>query len=202
MKKSIPSNHIEWKRANKFFENYQNKHDVSQLLRLYTLETPFYDALQQNSDSFAFKLYSHLLSLGDRAFQGGKTYRSFEMTFDCIYDYEWANKNKGRIIEVKTLLSTSASQTIVDTYTKHANKSTVMCIFNFPQICYTAIDLNVNKSLSTYAFEKEVLILPGTLFEVIDIAKDRSTGRYVLRLENISVSQEIFKKALIDIQNL
>jgi len=51
------------------------------------LETPFYNALQQNVDSFAIELYSYLSPLQERAFKGGQTHRGLTMSNESIKAY-------------------------------------------------------------------------------------------------------------------
>lgn len=175
---------------------------MDQLIRLYTLETPLYDALQHNVDSFAIELYSHLSSLKDRAFRSGITYRGLTMTNDNIKAYRWAANDKNRIIEIKTMVSTSLLKDIAirfaqkKTFVDVINIHRVLCVLEFPNVCYTAIDLNVITPLSAYPHEKEILLLPGTLFEVREVSVDNENGWYTIRLENIPVSQKILQKTL------
>jgi hypothetical protein len=49
--------------AKTFFEKFRTEQNVGELIRLFTLETPFYDALQRNVDSYAIELYMWQVSL-------------------------------------------------------------------------------------------------------------------------------------------
>jgi hypothetical protein len=204
LKKTVPPDHAEYKRTKTLFENFRTNQSADQLVRLYTLETPLYDALQHNVDSFAIELYSHLSSLEERAFKGGKTYRGLTMTNNSISAYRWAANNPGRMIEIKTMTSTSLLKEIAIDFARKKtsvdgiNTHRVLCILEFPNVCYTAIDLNVITPLSAFPHEKEILLLPGTLFEVREVSKDNDSGWYMIRLENIPVPHKILKKALTE----
>jgi len=145
--------------------------------------------------------------LEERAFKGGETYRGLKMANDSINAYRWAAKNKGRMIEIKTMTSTSLLKEIAIDFARKQtsvdgiNTHRVLCILEFPNVCYTAIDLNVITPLSAFAYEKEILLLPGTLFEVREVSKDNDTGWYMIRLENIPVPRNILKKALKEFRN-
>jgi hypothetical protein len=201
----VPADHPDYDVSKTLFEKFRKQQNVDALVRLYTLETPLYDALQHNVDSFAIELYSHLSSLQERAFKGGKTHRGLTMNNDSINAYRWAAKNPGRMIEIKTMTSTSlfkeeaikfAMKKPVDGINTHR----VLCVLDFPQVCYTAIDLNVGQCLSAYPHEKEVLLLPGTLFEVRKVTKDDKKGWFEIQLDNIPVPHKVLLKALNDLE--
>jgi hypothetical protein len=202
LKKTVPAEDPEYKRANRFFERFRTKQNIDQLVRLYTLQTSFYDALQRDVDSFSIELYSHLSSLEARAFKGGQTYRGLIMTSENINDYRWAANDKGRMIEIKTMTSTSLLKMVAIDFVRKkrsvdvSRAHRVLCSFTFPKICYTAIDLTIMKPLSVYPQEKEVLLLPGTLFEVREVSKDPDSGWFMIQLENIPVPCQVLKKAL------
>jgi hypothetical protein len=202
----VPANHPDYIAAKSLFEKFRDQENVGELIRLYTLETPLYKALQRNVDSFAIELYSHLSLLEERAFKGGKTYRGLTMTDESVNCYRWAAKNKGRMIEIKTMTSTSLEEKVAIKFVKDnlvsgSEEHGVVCILEFPDVCYTAIDLNMGESLSRFPQEKEILLLPGTLFEVREVTKDDKTGWYNIRLENVPVPHKILMKALAEFQN-
>lgn len=129
------------------------------------------------------------------------------MTNESIDAYRWAANDKGRIIEIKTMTSTSLlkkvavefalKKTSVDGIRTHR----VLCCLTFPKICYTAIDLNIIAPLSAYPHEKEILLLPGTLFEVREVSKDPDSGWFMIQLENIPVPYQVLKKALKELHD-
>jgi hypothetical protein len=145
--------------------------------------------------------------LEERAFKGGETYRGLTMNNGSINAYRWAAKNKGRMIEIKTMTSTSLLKEVAIDFARKKtsvdgiNTHRVLCLLEFPNVCYTAIDLNVITPLSVFPHEKEILLLPGTLFEVREVSKDNDTGWYMIRLENIPVPRNILQKALKEFRN-
>ncbi|CAF3996519.1 unnamed protein product, partial [Adineta steineri] len=97
LKKTVPtsvSGEPDYDAAREHFDRFRKQQNVNDLVRLYTFETPFYDALQRNVDSYAIELYSRLASLQERAFTGGITYRGLSMTDEGINAYRWAAKNQ------------------------------------------------------------------------------------------------------------
>ena len=75
----------------------------------------------------------------------------------------------------------------------------VICIYRFPVECQTALKLyeipekNLS-SISSFPDENDVLLLPGTLFEVEDI--DQTEHVYKIHLINIQVPFEHIQSAL------
>ena len=204
LKKTLKNQDKDYALAKPLFDNFRTQGNVDDLVRLYTLETSLYDGLQKDVDSFAIELYSHLSSLEQCAFKGGETYRGLSMTDDDVKSYQWAATNKDRLIEIKTMTSTSLLKDVAVDFAKEktdANKYCVLFILDFPDICYTAIDLNVGKPLSKYPHEKEVLLLPGTLFEVHKVTKDGKSSWYMIQLKNIKVPQKVLMKALNEFQD-
>ncbi|UJR17152.1 hypothetical protein I4U23_004048 [Adineta vaga] len=189
------------------FNEYRTKQCIDHLLLLYTLETDLYRALQSNVDSFAIEVYLHLSSLKQRAFKGGPTYRGMTMEKNVLQNYQWAAKNKGRLIEIKTMTSTSAVKSVAIDRAREAleydaehgfHKDVFLMKFSFPDTCYTAIDLSIAKPLSQYPQEKEVLLLPGTLFEVHGVTRDEDTGYHLIQLENVPISQKFYPEHLMN----
>ncbi|CAF1468100.1 unnamed protein product [Rotaria sordida] len=194
--------------ARSSFEKFLTEQDVDELIRVYTLETAFYGALQTKGDLFAIELYSRLSSLQDRAFKGGKTYRGLGTTDDSLQVYRWAAKDKSRMIEIRTMTSTSLLDSVAIRFAKDsiANDKTkkklpILYIIEFPEVCYTAIDLNMDKPITKYPHEQEILLLPGTLFEVHDVQDGPMNGWYTIELTNVPVPHKILKKALNEFQN-
>ena len=102
------------------------------------------------------------------------------------------------------MASTSLRKEIAIDFAKKkagTNHRCVLLILEFPEICYTAIDLSMGERLSKYPHEKEVLLLPGTLFEVREVTKVDKNGWCQIRLENITVPRKILFEALHELQN-
>lgn len=116
--------------------------------------------------------------------------------------YRWAANDKCRMIEIKTMTSTSILKKVAIDFAQkkelvdgiHTHRA--LCCLTFPKICYTAIDLTIMTPLSVYPGEKEILLLPGTLFLVRDVSKDPDSGWFKIELENIPVPYQVLKKAV------
>ncbi len=204
-KKSVSADDDYYDDAKTFFEKFRTEQNVGELIRLFTLETPFYDALQRNVDSYAIELYTYLTSLQGRAFKGGVTYRGLTMADDSIKAYQWAAKDKGRMIEIKTMTPTSIQRRVAIKFAKQnaakdKKKHCVLCVLEFPDICYTAIDLNIGEPITVYPDEEEVLLLPGTLFEVHAVTNGPEDGWYTIQLKNVPVPHRILMKALDELK--
>ncbi|CAF1085632.1 unnamed protein product [Adineta ricciae] len=205
LKQSIPYNHRDYRKASYLFDEFCSRNNIEYLIRLYTLETDFYGALHSNVEIFTIEIYSQLQTLNQRFFQG-QSYRGLSMANKDISEYEWAAKNPGTLIEIKTLTSTSVDPQIAYEFarnkkTNNSDRHRVICQFQFGQQCCTAVDLRRNDAkkllcLSAYENESEVLVLPGTLFEVHDVRRDSETGRYTISLQNIHVPLRTILDAL------
>ncbi len=206
MKKSLSPKDKDYCHAEVLFDTIRTEKNVNELILLYTLETSFYKALQENVDSFAIELYSCLSSLQERAFKSGITYRGLTMNEDAIKDYRWAAKDKGRMIEIKTMTSTSQLDRVAIRFATDAkakeggNKHCVLYVFKFSDICYTAIDLNKGGTITKYEEEEEVLLLPGTLFEVQAVTNGPQDDWYTIQLKNIPVPYKILMKSLNELK--
>ncbi|CAF1318123.1 unnamed protein product, partial [Didymodactylos carnosus] len=201
LKKSVPVEHRDWSKANDLIWKFQHENNIEHLIRLYTLQTPFCGALQRNVESFATEIYRHLSKLDNRAYKG-RTHRGLIMSYTDLHDYYWAVQNKSsRLIEIKTMSSTSIDRNVAECFTTNRaehDSCGVMCIFDFPTKCITAINLCQKPCLSAFEDENEVLVLPGILFEVKGIQKhdDGDNGRSTIILSNISVSKKIIMTAV------
>ncbi|CAF3097524.1 unnamed protein product [Rotaria socialis] len=178
LKDSVPSSDPNFEEARSLFDEYSSLDQIESLIRLYTLETKFYGALRSNVEVFAVEMYSKLQTFKDRSFKG-QSYSGLTMATKDIDEYKWAIHNPGTLIEIKTLTSTSVDP-------KKAYH------FARSNPCSTAIDLrrDTNRNLpcwSAYEDEAEVLVLPGTLFEVCDVQREADTDRYTIILRNIHV---------------
>jgi hypothetical protein len=162
------------------------------LLKLYTLETPFYRALADNDCDDAFNTFQMIVlmqsnKLEARFFQG-VSYRGVKMTDNDLRAYRWALKSGG-VIETQTFCSTSLDRKVAERFAgvSTPDKQSVLLIFNFPEKCDTAINLGkMSPSLpciSEYENETEVLLTSKTLFTVKQI--ETSPDYLLVYLENI-----------------
>ncbi|CAF1409604.1 unnamed protein product [Adineta ricciae] len=176
---------------------YKKQKSVASLFTLYTMETPFYGALQNDCEKFTALLYMHLPALKDRAYQG-IAYRGAQMTRDDIRAYQWTLAQRGRVLETRTIQSMSKSKDIALRFARNTRKSkpfSVLLIFNFPEVCRTAIDL---AKISEFQGEEEVTLLPFTLFTVSNITVDTNDDvPYRITLQNIPVEKKSVVGALL-----
>jgi len=178
---------------NKFLNN-PDYGDIEHLIRLYTLETKFYHALNQNPMPLALPLYIKLQTLKDRYFQG-QSYRGAKMDDDDIAAYQWAVNNRGSILQTRHFCSTSLQRSVAEEFasvvkkkSNNSRRNSVLFVFNFPEKCDQTINLSRISDelpcLSEFEDEAEVLILPWTLFQVDSVEKQSSLS-YIIYLSNI-----------------
>ena len=188
--------------VNELFQKFKNTDNIDYLLRAYTLDSPFYCALQNREDSFTILIYKNISVLKDRAYQG-TSYRGLSMTEKDIEAYRWAERRKNSIIEIRTISSTSIDPEIANVFCQRdllsSQSRSVICIYHFPIECQTALKLYEipEKRLSPISFfseEHEVLLLPGTLFEVEGV--DQTDDTYKIKLVNIQVPLDDIQSAL------
>jgi len=204
LKHNVQSEHRDYKNALFLFDEYCSRNQTEYLIRLYTLETNFYRALHSNVQVFAVEIYSQLPTLKDRFFKG-QSYRGLSMTNKDIDEYKWAAQNQGTLIEIKTLTSTSVDPEVAYEFargqkTNNTSRHRVICEFQFNHHCSTAIDLRRNDAkqllcLSAYENEAEVLVLPGTLFEVQAVRQATDTDRYTIVVRNVHVPLNVILEA-------
>ncbi|CAF1478750.1 unnamed protein product [Adineta steineri] len=168
---------------------------IGNLITVYTMETEIYGSLQNEADSLSTLIYFHLSELQDRAFQG-ESYRGAKMTEDDIKAYKWAIKREGYVLETRTFQSSSILISVAQGFVQgkkndndqHDSRLSVLLTLVFPQKCPTAITLTEPETLpflSEFAHEKEVLILPFTLFSVKEIKIDSQNGQHHITLINV-----------------
>ncbi|UJR19457.1 hypothetical protein I4U23_022588 [Adineta vaga] len=187
----VKDGHREFEHCKALVADTFKEHKPEHLLRLYTLETPFYDALSNHSDIMSMPLALSLDKLKPRYFQG-ISYRGLKMTEENLRTYQWALKSNGAI-RTRTFCSTTLKQSVAERYAAKSRSSdgkrSVLMILTFPEKCDTAINLGKLSSklpcLSAYENEAEILVTPFTLFVVTQI---ESNANYMtVHLENIPV---------------
>jgi hypothetical protein len=192
LNKSIGQNDPMYPEATNLFEEFLSKADVDPLLKLYTLQTGFYGALQKEADALTAIIYLNLTELQNRAFQG-QAYRGAAMTDNDLDAYRWALKKKESyheyLLQTRTLQSMSLKRNVALGFAKtnpNDPRYSVLFVFDFPELCPTAINLNKISEqlpcLSAYGQEAEVLLLPFTLFKVKDIKADPERHEYRILL--------------------
>ena len=188
----VTPRHQYYKKACLLVSQYRNTGDISHLLRLYSLETPFYSALNEmDHPCLMTPVFCKLDRLQNRAFQG-VSYRGLTMTKEDLEPYQLLYKQQKGVLVFQQFCSSSIEEQVVHgfTHTTSDDKISVMMVFSFPEKCDTAIQLfqvsNKVPSISDFPQEREVLILPFTLFRQTDIQYDRAKKLYRIYLENFT----------------
>lgn len=187
----IPITHIQYQRAQKLYQEYLDKKSVEPLLTLYSLDTPFYIALQSNADAYTVILYLYLQKLSHRAFRGS-TYRGMIVSSADLTAYQWAHEHAA-IVETRVLQSTSRDRAVADMFAdlpyNDGDQISVIIRYKFIQSCPTAIHLD---NISHFGpDEAEVLLLPFTLFKVVSIKEYNinTIQRYEITMQNVPAIQ-------------
>ncbi|CAF4851372.1 unnamed protein product [Rotaria sp. Silwood1] len=166
---NIPINHRDYQNAQNLYKQFIDKNSIESLLTIYTLQTPFYNALQMNADAYAVLVYLHLQEIRTRAFHG-ITYRGMNISHADFEAYKWAYA-RAAVLQTRIFQSTSKSPEVAYALGDHPvvndRISIIMC-FDFAEPCPSAIDLC---GISYFKDEDEVLLLPFTLFRVISISE-------------------------------
>ncbi|CAF1437744.1 unnamed protein product [Adineta steineri] len=202
---NVPRTHKEYVEVNNLYQIFAKKRNIDHLLKLYTLETDIYSALQTQPDSFTILVYLHLTELKERAYQG-HTYRGAKMNEPDIAAYRWALSNQNYILETRSIQSMSKDESVAQEFAELQpgdKRYSVIFVYDFPERCKTAIDLtkisNDLPLLSHYEKEQEVTLLPFTLFTVCNIQTASTTGQYHITLRNVPVPKQ---SALMAFKNL
>ncbi|CAF1355738.1 unnamed protein product [Didymodactylos carnosus] len=184
--------HPEFEKCISLLEKGLKEKRPEPLLRLYTLETPFYKALATYSSiPLTLPLYGLLDKLKPRHFHG-TSYRGLKMTSEDLRPYRWALKKKGTV-STQTFCSTSLDRSVAERFagTSTDEKQSVLMIFTFPTKCDTAINLGKLSEklpcISEYEDEAEVLVLASTLFIVNQM--DTEARPMTVHLENVEVKR-------------
>ncbi|CAF1166108.1 unnamed protein product [Adineta ricciae] len=171
---------------------------IKSFLRIYTLSRPTMSTIIQNkSSSYASLIYMNLhnIECRQRAYNG-ISYRGEFISARDLITYRGA-KGKEILVEIKNFYSTSKSQNIALMYGANPDendyKFPALYIFDFTEkSCSTAIDLVKEPVISEIPDEEEVLLLPYTMFRVVDVRKagyidDSGCNRWIIELKNITV---------------
>ncbi|CAF2634730.1 unnamed protein product [Rotaria sp. Silwood2] len=206
--KFVTPSHHEYKKCCFLLSKYEQTGTLEYLLKLYTLETPFYRQLKDNN---IFPLLSAVLAdapqLKTRHYKG-LVYRGVLMTKQDVNNYRWALRTNESLILTTTFSSTSLNRDVAESFTSAeapSDKIKVLMVCDFPTICEKGINLNAIADhqlscISEYENEAEVLILPWTSFRVKTIEVDEQFT--TILLENVCVeSYSLYNatKSVLDI---
>ncbi|CAF2689945.1 unnamed protein product [Rotaria sp. Silwood2] len=189
----------EYQKACELVSKYVRTKKVEHLLRLHSLETPFYKVRGKDGVDHCFRLllFYKLDTLYKRAYQG-RSFRGLTMTHSDLRTYQWALKHKGSIVITDNFCSTSVDKNAARGSVDTSSPDTihVLMVFTFPEKCDTAIQLfrlsDTLPSISDFDDEREVLILPMTSFRIINIDTGKTSGQHTIYLENVPTEGGLF----------
>jgi hypothetical protein len=190
----------------RFIQEASRRNSIEPLITLYSSEEAgLYRPLNQQlagspsevqntthlCDRFVMEFYLKREQLKQRAFTG-ITFRGATLTCDDIAVYRSAvHNNSTAVLAFKAFTSTStdpfvalgfAMQNPIDERQKH-----VVFVFEIDKVSSTIFSI---EDISIYGHEREVLILPGTLFVVTEVQEDTELNvtQIVLRHRQVSFS--------------
>ncbi|CAF0786529.1 unnamed protein product [Adineta ricciae] len=184
--------------AYKCIEGYQKTRNVENLLRLYTLHTTICAYFSQDStktNDLCAPILFHLSSIGERAYEG-LSFRGLTMKENEFKKYKRALYTERSFIRTNTFCSTSVDPSVAEMFIDPRKTSGIINViikFEFVKKCSTAIALFSSSSkikcVSQYEDEKEVLILPGTIFSVINIQEDDQVQYTTIHLKKFDATE-------------
>ncbi|CAF3992712.1 unnamed protein product [Rotaria sp. Silwood1] len=191
----VTRNHPQYYKACELVNKFARTKRIEPLLRLYTLETPLYHQLHYESDAWLLPLICPFANLKSRFFQG-TSYRGLSVKSQELKDYRSACGKTSCIIRTNTFCSTSTDRHVAESFLNVDSESDLihtLMIFEFPFQCDTAIQLYAISDkypcLSDFEDEKEVLLLPQTLFHVKRIDNDDTQHYATIWLEYVPPEQ-------------
>ncbi|CAF1640851.1 unnamed protein product [Rotaria magnacalcarata] len=195
---SIRTDHQQYLHACELIYQYRETKRIEPLLRLYTLDTNFYTVMSREKEktkSLLTALQYHLSTISSRAFEG-YCYRGLTMEPQDLEPYRWSLENEKCHLATCTFWSTSIDQEVARAFASDGqqleqNLNRVIIVFHFTYPCSTAIALFQQPCLSYFEDEREVLILPGTVFRVTRINKDDEASLFEVYVEQLDVREEL-----------
>ncbi|CAF1552201.1 unnamed protein product, partial [Rotaria sordida] len=177
----IGSTNKQYHKAKILIKQYYETGRPDSLIRLYTLETPFYlhiNEKKETSECLASAIYYSLRFLHPRAFTG-LCYRGLSMTMEELEDYQWATRKTRRYLVTNTFCSATRDINLAQNFAEiraFGQRKPVLIVFDFYSRCWTAIQLEKLSdklpSISEMESEQEVLILPRSTFHVEKVESD------------------------------
>ncbi|CAF3373366.1 unnamed protein product [Rotaria socialis] len=176
------------------------------LITAYVAESPFFRYINKNRDEVYFmELLIGLVQLQHRSFRG-TAFRGISLNRADLDLYLWACHHPNSFIETYNINSASEICEIAKQFAKHyghMEPDTIMALFiiHFSETCETAISVT---DISLCPQEKEVLIMPGTFFQVISVEKSPSdsclSDMTIIKLQNIPVSRSVLLKTIYELR--
>ncbi|CAF3196831.1 unnamed protein product [Rotaria sp. Silwood2] len=171
--------HSQYFHACELLQAFIRTREIEYLLKLYTLDKLFSQNLGNNlhyTECFYAPIHFSLLTVKNRSYRG-RSYRGLTMTRKDLDEYKYAFNHKESYVKTNTFCSTSVDRLVAEVFADSGNvedeKVKVLMIFDFEQPCSTAITLFARQpnfqSISEWEEEREVLVLPGTIFSVTNV---------------------------------
>jgi hypothetical protein len=136
--------HREYKTVRYILNQFEETKNSEHLIRLYTLETPFYTYVAKHGDAFYMELLIGLTIFQERFFVGCAC-RGVQLNTVDLNSYLWAWQHLSSFIETCTIFSTSANRKIAERFgaqnSNAKDKNATIFKFDFTERCETAIDL-------------------------------------------------------------
>jgi hypothetical protein len=165
---------------------------------MYTSESPFFRYINETQDEAYFmELLISLTAFTKRSFCG-YAYRGIGIDRVDLDFYLWAWHHPASFIEMRLINSASVSREVAEAFVIGIpNNGSIKTIFilHFTEQCKTAID---TRDISDYPQEEEVLVIPGTFFEVTSIKQ--SSDLTIIELKNIPVSHNAIVKTINELK--
>ncbi|CAF2093377.1 unnamed protein product [Rotaria magnacalcarata] len=196
----VTPGHSSYRCCCELLQQYVEQGKIEYLLKLYTMETPFYHQLLISSSPMGFPFFMHLSELKQRFYEG-YSYRGAGLTMSELETYRWALKKENSILSSLPFSSTSIVREDAEKFCEKSasslsssNKHRVLFIYHFPQACNVAINLSEIPEyklpcISFFENEKEVLVSPRTCFKVTKIESDECKVQYVISLDALYGAQ-------------
>jgi hypothetical protein len=173
------------------------KDDFIHLIKLYTVDMKYYRKIGEEDAVFTSIAFANLSKFRDCSFRG-RSYRGIVLHPFDLEAYQWANVDDGRVIEFRQFTSSSkcfaVAEAFADPGENNHDRMGVLITFEFPNECDTTIDLDKvpvpekdKEHISQFQDEKEILILPYTLFKVANFTKSDDSKRCEITLINVPV---------------
>ncbi|CAF1591999.1 unnamed protein product [Rotaria magnacalcarata] len=176
------------------------------LITEYVAESPFFRYITKNRDEVYFmELLIGLVKLQHRSFRG-TAFRGICLNRADLDLYIWACHHPKSFIETCNINSAREICEVAIEFPKYyrhmePDKIKTLFIIEFSETCETAISVT---DISQCPREKEVLILPGTFFEVTSIEKSpidhSSHDMTIIKLKNILVSCNVLLKTIDELR--
>ncbi|CAF1170123.1 unnamed protein product [Didymodactylos carnosus] len=183
----------EYENNKRVLQEAKNKESVGPLITLYTQEAVGFYRILNEQLALMITSNDNLDDMNGASSLCDRFVREFDMREDELQKYKNACKGEKRcIIATKTFQSTSRSRDQALAFaTKHINGKGIIFVFDIRQECSTVFDV---QHLSEYPQEEEILILPGNLFEIMEVIEAKEQDVTEIHLRHLKIKISFFEK--------